>query len=65
MRDYLEVKKLILINVEVVGEVLELFNVDFLGLDWIDCNLLRMMIENYNGGFVGLEIMVAVMGEDV
>ncbi|MGD1806924.1 Holliday junction branch migration DNA helicase RuvB [Dapis sp. BLCC M126] len=64
VRDYSEVKKLSPINAEVAGEALELFNVDPLGLDWTDRNLLRTMIENYNGGPAGLETMAAATGED-
>ncbi|MGK7921032.1 MAG: Holliday junction branch migration DNA helicase RuvB [Trichodesmium sp.] len=64
VRDYSEVKKLVPVNAEVAGEALELFNVDPLGLDWTDRNLLRTMIENYNGGPAGLETMAAATGED-
>ncbi|MDJ0557055.1 MAG: Holliday junction branch migration DNA helicase RuvB [Microcoleaceae cyanobacterium MO_207.B10] len=64
VRDYSEVKKLTPVNAEVANEALELFNVDPLGLDWTDRNLLRTMIENYNGGPAGLETMAAATGED-
>ncbi|NER07052.1 MAG: Holliday junction branch migration DNA helicase RuvB, partial [Okeania sp. SIO3C4] len=64
VRDYSEVKKLTPVNAEVASEALELFNVDPLGLDWTDRNLLRTMIENYNGGPAGLETMAAATGED-
>ena len=64
VRDYSEVKKLTPINAEVAGVALELFNVDPLGLDWTDRNLLKTMIENYNGGPAGLETMAAATGED-
>jgi len=64
VRDYAEVKA----NGEITGEVaiaaLELFNVDPRGLDWIDRKLLTMMIENFNGGPVGLDTMAASTGED-
>lgn len=64
VRDYSEVKQLTPINAEVADEALELFNVDPLGLDWTDRNLLRTMIENYHGGPAGLETMAAATGED-
>lgn len=64
VRDYSEVKQLTPVNAEVAGVALELFNVDPLGLDWTDRNLLRTMIENYNGGPAGLETMAAATGED-
>jgi holliday junction DNA helicase RuvB len=64
VRDYAEVKA----NGEVTGAIaeaaLELFNVDPRGLDWIDRKLLTVMIENFNGGPVGLETMAAATGED-
>ncbi|MEO0769024.1 MAG: Holliday junction DNA helicase RuvB C-terminal domain-containing protein, partial [Cyanobacteria bacterium J06649_4] len=43
---------------------LELFNVDPCGLDWTDRRLLTLMIENFNGGPVGLDTMAASTGED-
>jgi Holliday junction DNA helicase RuvB len=64
VRDYAEVKA----NGEITGAIaeaaLELFNVDPRGLDWIDRKLLTVMIENFNGGPVGLETMAAATGED-
>ena len=37
---------------------------DELGLDASDRNMLRAMIENYNGGPVGLDTLAAVIGEE-
>ncbi|WP_293152487.1 MULTISPECIES: Holliday junction branch migration DNA helicase RuvB [unclassified Microcoleus] len=64
VRDYSEVKKLKPIDAEVASVALELFNVDPLGLDWTDRSLLTAMIENFNGGPVGLETLAASTGED-
>jgi holliday junction DNA helicase RuvB len=64
VRDYSEVKKLKPITAEVASVALELFNVDPLGLDWTDRCLLTAMIENFNGGPVGLETLAASTGED-
>ncbi|MCU0541703.1 MAG: Holliday junction branch migration DNA helicase RuvB [Oscillatoriaceae cyanobacterium Prado104] len=64
VRDYSEVKKLKPIDGEVASIALELFNVDPLGLDWTDRRLLTAMIENFNGGPVGLETLAASTGED-
>lgn len=65
VRDYAEVKAN---GDRVTGAIaeaaLELFNVDPRGLDWIDRKLLSVMIENFNGGPVGLETMAAATGED-
>ena len=64
VRDYLEVKASGAITGEIAAIALELFNVDPLGLDWTDQHLLRIIIENFNGGPVGLETLAAASGED-
>ncbi|NJK39690.1 MAG: Holliday junction branch migration DNA helicase RuvB [Oscillatoriales cyanobacterium RM2_1_1] len=64
VRDYVEVKASGPITGDLAMKALELFNVDPLGLDWTDRHLLTMMIENFNGGPVGLETMAASTGED-
>jgi Holliday junction DNA helicase RuvB len=64
VRDYAEVKRLKPINQAIAAEALELFNVDPCGLDWTDRRLLSVMIENFNGGPVGLDTMAAATGED-
>lgn len=64
VRDYVEVKNSGIINEAIAAEALELFNVDPCGLDWTDRRLLSVMIENFNGGPVGLDTMAAATGED-
>ncbi len=64
VRDYVQVKQLGPINQHTAAEALELFNVDPCGLDWTDRRLLTLMIENFNGGPVGLDTMAASTGED-
>jgi len=64
VRDYVEVKNSGMINEAIAAEALELFNVDPCGLDWTDRRLLSVMIENFNGGPVGLDTMAAATGED-
>jgi Holliday junction DNA helicase RuvB len=64
VRDYVEVKAAGEITQALAATALELFNVDPLGLDWTDRQLLTMMIENFNGGPVGVETMAAATGED-
>ncbi|MFN8952871.1 MAG: Holliday junction DNA helicase RuvB C-terminal domain-containing protein, partial [Aphanizomenon sp.] len=41
-----------------------LFQVDPCGLDWTDRKMLSVIIENFNGGPVGLETIAATTGED-
>lgn len=64
VRDYAQVKECGDINAYVANQALELFNVDPIGLDWTDQRLLKMLIENFNGGPVGLETLAAAAGED-
>lgn len=64
VRDYVEVKESGTINQAIAAEALELFNVDPHGLDWTDRRLLSVIIENFNGGPVGLDTMAAATGED-
>ena len=64
VRDYAQVKKFAPINQEVAAEALEVFNVDPSGLDWTDRLVLSVMIEQFNGGPVGLEAVASATGED-
>jgi Holliday junction DNA helicase RuvB len=64
VRDYVAVKASGAITAAIAAEALELFNVDPCGLDWTDRRLLAVMIENFNGGPVGLDTMAAATGED-
>jgi Holliday junction DNA helicase RuvB len=66
VRDYAQVKKdkSESIDKEVAAEALEMFNVDPMGLDWTDRHILKVMIEKFNGGPVGLEALASATGED-
>ncbi|MHC5826202.1 MAG: Holliday junction branch migration DNA helicase RuvB, partial [Nostoc sp.] len=64
VRDYAEVKISGEINESVASEALQLFQVDPCGLDWTDRQMLSVIIEQFNGGPVGLETMAATTGED-
>ncbi len=63
-RDYAQVKGNGIIDVTSAQKALERMEIDELGLDLVDRNLLRAMIENYNGGPVGLETIAAMIGEE-
>ena len=63
-RDYAQVMGNGIITVEAAQQALERMEIDELGLDLVDRNLLRAMIENYNGGPVGLETIAALIGEE-
>lgn len=52
------------INEKIANEALDLINIDAFGLDNTDRNFLKLIIEKFNGGPVGLETIAAALGED-
>lgn len=64
VRDFAEVKYDGKINEEVAAFALNLLEVDKLGLDTNDRNILYTIIEKFNGGPVGLDTLAAAIGED-
>lgn len=63
-RDYAQVEGTGVVSAEVVQEALSVHNVDQVGLDEMDLNLLRAIVEKFNGGPVGLSNLAAVVGEE-
>ncbi len=64
IRDFAQVRYDGVITREIADETLKILNVDAFGLDRTDRKLLRLLIENYGGGPVGLETLSAALGED-
>ena len=64
VRDYAEVNKQPLINLEAVRQSLQLLQVDHSGLDEMDRKFLRALIEIYTGGPAGVEALAAAIGEE-
>mgnify|MGYP000468123069 FL=1 len=64
VRDFAQVKYEGVITEEVARQALDLLDVDRLGLDHVDRNLLTTMIEKFQGGPVGLDTLAAAIGED-
>ncbi len=64
VRDFAQVKYDGVITCEVAGTALDLMDVDKLGLDHVDRNLLLTMIHKFKGGPVGLDTLAAAIGED-
>lgn len=64
VRDFAQVKYDGAITEEVAKTALDLMDVDKMGLDHVDRNLLTTMIEKFKGGPVGLETLAAAIGED-
>ena len=63
-RDYAQVKYDGVITDSVAAEVLDLLDIDPIGLDVTDRNILFTIINKFNGGPVGLDTLAATTGED-
>ena len=64
VRDYAQVRAGGHISREVAREALSLLDVDELGLDKVDRNMLTCMMDKFSGGPVGLDTLAATTGED-
>ncbi|MCR5671804.1 MAG: Holliday junction branch migration DNA helicase RuvB [Butyrivibrio sp.] len=64
VRDFAQVKYDGKITEEVANTALDLMDVDKLGLDHTDRNILLTMINKFAGGPVGLDTLAAAIGED-
>ena len=64
VRDFAQVKYDGIITEEVAHTALDLMDVDTLGLDRVDRNILVTIIEKFGGGPVGLDTLAASIGED-
>lgn len=64
VRDFAQVKYDGAISKEVASFALDLLEVDKLGLDQSDRNILTLMIEKFSGGPVGIDTLAAALGED-
>ncbi len=64
LRDYAQVKADGYITREVARGGLDLLEIDDLGLDRNDHRLLRVIVENYGGGPVGVETLAAALSEE-
>lgn len=64
VRDFAQVRAGGVITKEVADQALLALEVDHLGLDEVDRQMLRNIITNYGGGPVGLETLAATIGEE-
>jgi Holliday junction DNA helicase RuvB len=65
VRDYAQMKNINLISKGVVGEALEMLDVDQLGLEPADRELLEVLIKKFKGGPVGIQTIAAAFSEEV
>ena len=64
VRDFADVRYDGVISHDVAQNALDLMDVDRMGLDHVDRNLLLTMINKFDGGPVGLDTIAAAIGED-
>lgn len=64
VRDFCEVKGDGVINKEITDETLNALGIDELGLEDLDRQILRIIIERFNGGPVGIDTIAASIGEE-
>ena len=64
VRDYAQVLGDGIIDLEITKMALDKLKVDSLGLDQTDYNLLRSIIDKFNGGPVGIEALSSSIGEE-
>lgn len=64
VRDFAQVKNIDKIDQEVVNKALEFLSIDKDGLTYVDHLILKVMIEKFDGGPVGLETIASMIGED-
>ncbi len=64
VRDYADVNGDGIIDTKIANEALDLMEIDYLGLDPADRNMLRLMYENYGERPVGLATIAALTGDE-
>jgi Holliday junction DNA helicase RuvB len=64
VRDFAQVKSEDIISVDTTRAALNSLEVDPLGLDRSDRQLLQALINNFGGGPVGLDTLAAILSED-
>ncbi|WP_074017282.1 Holliday junction branch migration DNA helicase RuvB [Fusobacterium massiliense] len=64
VRDYCEIKGNGNINEIDAVKALDMLGIDSFGLDELDRNIINSIIENYDGGPVGIETLSLLLGED-
>lgn len=64
VRDYAQMRANNILTQEVVDKALEMLEIDRMGFDKIDKRIMEIIIDNYEGGPVGLNTLSVAIGED-
>ena len=64
VRDYAQVRGDGPIELDITREALSFFEIDELGLDWMDIRILETLVKTFRGRAVGLTTLASAVGED-
>lgn len=64
VRDYAQIKTNSKVDPKTVIDALDMLAIDFKGLDEMDKKILEVLIDNYNGGPVGISTIAVAVGEE-
>lgn len=64
VRDYAQIRADGVVTRQVAGDALQMLDIDAQGFDALDRRLLTMIIENFDGGPVGVESLAAALSEE-
>ena len=64
VRDYAQVRGGGSIDLAIAQEAMAFFEIDELGLDWMDIRILEMLCKTFRGRAVGLSTLASATGED-
>lgn len=65
VRDYAQVNKEKVVQIEHAKSALKIYEVDEIGLDRLDKAVLSALIKNFNGGPVGVSTLAMAVGEEI
>ena len=64
VRDFAQVRGTGEITLDITRQALEFFEIDELGLDWMDVKILQALTQTFRGRAVGLTTLASAIGED-
>jgi Holliday junction DNA helicase RuvB len=64
VRDFSQVRGKGIIDGEITESTLQSLDIDRLGLEALDRDILRLIIQRFNGGPVGIDTIAAAIGEE-
>lgn len=64
VRDYAQIKAKGKVTKQVTQDALKMISIDELGLDEMDAKILRILVEHYQGGPVGIQTLAVAVGEE-